>query len=147
MIRAFDVTDILLMRNLQRRSATLAIEHTLTHPRRPLWIALTSPWPWAGLGIATCILNESDTEGQASDSATDEASGTARSGCAPPGAGVARGRHERVDSEATWHRYWVTALHRQPGHRLQRIFASIADGGPEEACLKDTVFSLFTRAR
>jgi hypothetical protein len=31
------------------------------------------------------------------------------------------------------------------GHGLQRIFASIPDGGPEEACLRTAGYSLYTR--
>ncbi len=146
MIHAFGVTDILLMRNLQRRSATLAIEHTLTHPRDPLWIALTSPWPWAGLGIATYVLNESDAGDQLvgyvqlmKRAARPEADVLHLAPALP--AGDARD----LTSEATWHRLLGHCVASAAGHGLQRIFASIADGGPEEACLKDTGFSLFTR--
>ena len=58
MIRPFALADILLVYRLQNEGVPLAIEHILTHPRPPLWLALTAPWPWAGRGVATYVLRE-----------------------------------------------------------------------------------------
>ena len=58
MIRPFGLNDIWLVRRLQRSGMTLAVEHMLTHPHEPLWTALTAPWPWAGVGVATFVLDE-----------------------------------------------------------------------------------------
>ena len=57
MIRPFGLNDLWLVRRLQRSGLPLAIEHVLTHPQQPLWIALTAPWPWAGTGVATYVLD------------------------------------------------------------------------------------------
>ena len=62
MIRPFGLTDLFLVRGLRRRGAILTIEQALTHPRDPLWSALTAPWPWAGFGIATYVLTASSGE-------------------------------------------------------------------------------------
>ena len=58
MIRPFGLNDVWLVRRLQRSGMPMAIEHMLTHPRDPLWTALTAPWPWAGSGVATFVLDE-----------------------------------------------------------------------------------------
>jgi hypothetical protein len=57
-IRPFGLHDIWLVRRLQRSGMTLAVEHMLSHPHQPLWTALTAPWPWAGVGVATFVLDE-----------------------------------------------------------------------------------------
>jgi hypothetical protein len=57
-IHPFGLHDIWLVRRLQRSGMTLAVEHMLTHPHQPLWTALTAPWPWAGVGVASYVLNE-----------------------------------------------------------------------------------------
>ena len=146
MIRPFGLIDILLIRSLQRRSATLAIEHILTHPHAPLWIALTAPWPWAGFGVATDVLSERTQERQLAGfvqlmkrTARPEADVLHLSPALPSGDG-----RDRVAEEA-WHSLLDHCVLSAAGHGLQRIFASIPDGGPEEACLKDVGFSLYTR--
>src|SRR5450759_4302817 len=58
MIHPFALADILLVYRLQNDGVPLAIEHILSHPRPPLWLALTAPWPWAGRGVATYVLKE-----------------------------------------------------------------------------------------
>src|SRR5665811_1099759 len=58
MIRPFALADILLVYRLQNDGVPLAIEHILSHPRPPLWLALTAPWPWAGRGVASYVLKE-----------------------------------------------------------------------------------------
>lgn len=146
MIRSFGLDDILLIRNLQRRSATLAIEHTLTHPHAPLWIALTAPWPWAGFGVATYVLNE---RAQAQPlagfvqlmkrAARPEADVLHLAPALP--AGNVRDRA----AEEVWHRLLDHCVLSAAGHGLQRIFVSIPDSGPEEVCLKKVGFSLYTR--
>lgn len=142
MIRPFGLTDIALMRNLQRRSATLALEHALTHPRDPLWNALTAPWPWAGFGIATYVLAEDGQTGFVQlmkRAARPEADVLHLAPALPasPGRDDAR--------EAIWHSLLDHCVLSAAGHGLQRIFASIPDGGPEETCLKDVGFSLYAR--
>ncbi len=58
MIRPFGLNDIGLVRRLQRDGMSLAMEHMLAHPHQPLWTALTAPWPWAGVGVASFFLDE-----------------------------------------------------------------------------------------
>ncbi len=146
MIRPFGLTDIFLMRSLQRRSATLAIEHALTHPRDPLWSALTAPWPWAGFGIATYVLTAPQHGAEQigfvqlmKRAARPEADVLHLAPALPAGPA----RDPAV--EAIWHGLLDYCVLSAAGYGLQRIFASIPDGGPEEACLKDVGFSLYTR--
>ncbi|MCX7668975.1 MAG: hypothetical protein N2439_02745 [Anaerolineae bacterium] len=145
-IRPFGLTDIPLMRRLQRYSATLAIEHALTHPRAPLWIALTAPWPWAGFGIATYVLPaapcNSEPAGfvQLMKRATRPEADILYLAPALPAGG-----ERDVTTETLWHALLDHCVFSAAGHGVQRIFASIPNGGPEEACLKDAGFSLYTR--
>ncbi|MGC8779618.1 MAG: hypothetical protein ACP5UQ_02025, partial [Anaerolineae bacterium] len=48
-------------------------------------------------------------------------------------------------TEMLWHALLEHCVSSAAGHGVQRIFASIPDGGPEEMCLKDAGFSLYTR--
>jgi hypothetical protein len=47
--------------------------------------------------------------------------------------------------EAIWDRLLTHCTRAAGGHGLQRIFASIPDSGPEEACLRTAGYSLYTR--
>jgi hypothetical protein len=145
-IRPFALKDVLLVRRLQRASAALAVEHILTHPQAPVWIALTAPWPWAGVGIATYVLNEDGAVGpltgfvqlikRASRPEADVLH-------IAPALATADGQDEI--GEAIWDRLLTYCTRAAGGHGLQRIFASIPDGGPEEACLRIAGYSLYTR--
>lgn len=146
MIRPFGLTDILLVRRLQRRSATLAIEHALTHPRDPLWIALTAPWPWAGFGVATYVLAAAPGSAgptgfvQLMKRATRPEADILYLAPALPA-----GEERDEATEMLWHALLEHCVSSAAGHGVQRIFASIPDGGPEETCLKDAGFSLYAR--
>lgn len=146
MIRPFGLTDIFLMRGLQRRSATLAIEPALTHPRAPLRSALTAPWPWAGFGIATYVLI-APQQGAAQTGFVQLMKRAARPEAdvlyLAPALPAGPARDPAV--EAIWHALLDYGVLSAAGSGLQRIFASIPDGGPEEACLKDVGFSLYAR--
>ncbi len=146
MIRPFGLTDLFLVRSLRRRGAILTIEQALTHPRDPLWSALTAPWPWAGFGIATYVLIAS--------SGQMEEAGFVQLMKRPtrPEADVLylapalpAGTDRDPVIETIWHGLLDHCVLSAAGHGLQRIFASIPDGGPEEACLKDAGFSLYAR--
>jgi hypothetical protein len=134
------------MLSLQRSGAALAIEHVLTHPRAPLWIALTAPWPWAGFGIATYVLDEKH-EGGRLTGFIQLIKRTAR-----PEADVLHvapampvdGPDETLGA-TIWGRLLEHCVPAAASQGLQRIFVSIPDGGPEETCLKETGFSLYAR--
>lgn len=145
-IRPFGPGDIGLLMGLQRSSATLAIEHILTHPRAPLWIALTAPWPWAGTGVATYVLREKRPEGTLAGfvqliqrASRPEADLLHLS----PALSVA----DPADDGGAfiWDRLLAHSAAAAAGHGLQRVFASIPDGGPEDGRLRAAGFSLYTR--
>ncbi len=142
MIRAFGLGDIPLLRGLQQSSMPLAIEHVLTHPQVPLWIALTAPWPWAGRGIATYVLQEPDSAGfvqlikRASRPEADLLH------IAPP---LSKADGVGPSAEHLWRKLLAHCCHDAASHGLQRIFASIPDGGAEQTCLWDAGFSFYTR--
>lgn len=63
MIRPFDPRDILLVRDLQRKSALLGLERTLLYSRTPLTDALLNHLPLKPLSTLTYILKTSPKEG------------------------------------------------------------------------------------
>jgi len=145
-IRPFGLRDALLVRDLQRNSAVLAIEQALLHPNAPLWMALTAPWPWAGLGVATYILDERDGDGPALGfaqllrrAARPEADLLYVAPALPP-----EDAHD-ARREGIWRRLLHHSCQAAAGRGLQRIFASSPEDGPETGCLKDVGFSLYTR--
>jgi hypothetical protein len=145
-IRPFGLGDIRLLLGLQRSSAPLAIEHILTHPRAPLWIALTAPWPWAGAGVATYVLREERPEGrlvgfiQLVQRASRPEADLLHLGPALSMADPTVG-----DGADIWDSLLAHSASAAASHGLQRIFASIPDGGPEDGRLRGAGFSLYAR--
>lgn len=144
-IHPFGLHDIWLVRKLQRSGVPLAIEQALTHPYQPLWTALTAPWPWAGVGVATFVLNERAGQQRPSGfvqlmkrAARPEADLLHLS----PAASAAPADYP--DAGEVWHRLLGHCSLAAASHGIQRIFASTPVDCPEEACLKDAGFSLYT---
>ncbi len=156
-IRPFGLNDIWLVRDLQRSGVVLAIEQALTHPRQPLWTALTAPWPWAGVGVATFVLDQ-----QAGDchltgfvqlmkrATRPEADllhlspAVAAVAALPSAASTGHSDADQLGCEV-WRQLLSHCSLAAASHGLQRIFASTPVGCPEEACLKEAGFSLYTR--
>ena len=111
-----------------------------------MWVALTAPWPWVGLGVATYVLDEVH-EGRRLAGFIQLIKRTARPEAdvlhVSPALSVA-GQEEWVGEEI-WARLLAHCAPAAASQGLQRVFASIPDGGPEEACLKEAGFSLYTR--
>jgi len=146
MIRPFGLNDVWLVRRLQRSGMPMAIEHMLTHPRDPLWTALTAPWPWAGSGVATFVLDEA-VDGQRLNGFIQLMERAARPEADLLHIAPALSPEAADDAGATivWSRLLNYCTTASANHGLQRIFASIPDGAPGQACLKDAGFSLYTR--
>lgn len=143
MIHPFGLNDIWLVRRLQRNGMPLAIEHVLTHPHPPLWTALTAPWPWAGMGVATFVLNEQSTGAlgfvQMMKRAARPEADLLYLAPAPLPADM-----EAVEAR-TWQRLLSHCTLAAASHGLQRIFASTPDHCSEQGCLKATGFSFYAR--
>ena len=144
MIRPFGLSDIALVRNLQRRGASLAIEHALTHPRAPLWIALMAPWPWAGVGAATYVLDETGP-GAPLTGFVQLMKRAARPEADLLHIAPAMTEMGRAVNEEIWCRLLAHCCSAAASHGLQRLFVSIPEGGPEQDCLRDAGFSLYAR--
>jgi hypothetical protein len=145
-IRPFGLNDVPLVRRLQRTSAALAVEHILTHPRAPLWIALTAPWPWAGVGAATYVLREDAAGGQlAGFVQLIKRASRPEADVLHIAPALATADGDDPAGEVIWDRLLTHCTRAAGGHGLVRIFASIPDGGSEEACLRLAGFSLYTR--
>ncbi len=124
----------------------MAIEHMLTHPRDPLWTALTAPWPWAGSGVATFVLDEVVARHRLNGfvqlmqrTARPEADLLHLAPALTP---------EASDDDAAiavWSRLLNHCTMASANHGLQRIFASIPDGAPGQSNLMDAGFSLYAR--
>ncbi len=145
-IRPFGLSDIWLVRRLQRSGVTLAIEHALTHPHQPLWTALTAPWPWAGIGVATFVLDER-LDGQRLAGFVQMMKRPARPEAdllhIAPAVSVAEAGYPAA--EQAWQQLLNHCALAASGHGLQRIFASTPIDCPEQTSLKAAGFSLYTR--
>jgi hypothetical protein len=145
-IRPFGLNDIWLVRRLQRTGMTLAVEHMLTHPHEPLWTALTAPWPWAGVGVATYVLDES-VDGQRLHGFAQLMKRASR-----PEADLLHVAPALLSSvasdrsaEAIWSRLLDHCSLGAAAHGLQRIYASAPEGCFEQTSLKQAGFCLYTR--
>jgi hypothetical protein len=145
-IRPFALNDIPLVRRLQRTSAALAVEHILTHPRAPLWVALMAPWPWAGAGVATYVLSEAGPDGSlAGFVQLIKRASRPEADILHIAPALATSDGGDSAGDVVWDRLLTHCTRAAGGHGLQRIFASIPVGGPEEACLRTAGYSLYTR--
>ena len=146
MIRAFGLNDLWLVRQLQRSSVPMAIEHLLTHPHEPLWTALTAPWPWAGMGVATFVLDE-QVPGDRLIGFVQLMKRAARAEADLLYLAPALAQEGPCDAEtdAIWSRLLSHCSQAAASHGLQRIFASVPDGCREQVCLREAGFSLYTR--
>jgi hypothetical protein len=143
-IRPFALADVLLLSSLQRSDTPLAIEHILTHPRPPLWLALTAPWPWAGMGVATYVLKDHGQEGAGfvqllKRTARPEADLLHLAPAIPMNPDCEQ------DPLPVWRQLLSHCAEEAAQYGIERVYVSIPDGGPEQACLGETNFRLYTR--
>jgi len=125
---------------------TLAVEQMLTDPHEPLWTALTAPWPWAGAGVATFVLDKT-MEGQRLQGFAQLMKRASRPEAdmlhvAP--ASVSWPANDK-STEWIWNRLLSHCSIAAASHGLQRIFAGAPEGCFEQASLKQAGFSLYTR--
>ncbi len=145
-IRPFGLNDIWLVRRLQRSGMTLAVEHMLTHPHEPLWTALIAPWPWAGVGVATFVLDER-VNGQRLYGFVQLMKRANRSEAdllhvAP--AHMSQLANDR-SAEVIWNRLLNHCSLAAATHGLQRIYASAPEDCFEQTSLRQAGFCLYTR--
>lgn len=162
MIRPFGLNDIWLVRRLQRRGMTLAVEHMLTHPHEPLWTALTAPWPWAGVGVATFVLDEPAQGPGAQGGRLQGFAQLLKRASRPEAellhlapavmsddsagdlAAAEMTGYDRL-AERIWSRLLAHCSLAASTHGLQRIYASMPEGCYEQTSLKQAGFCLYTR--
>lgn len=145
-IRPFGLNDIWLVRRLQRSGMTLAVEHMLTHPHGPLWTALLAPWPWAGVGVATFVLDES-VNGQRLHGFAQLMKRADRSEADLLHVAPAITSQLASDRsvEAIWSRLLNHCSLAAATHGLQRIYASAPQGCSEQTSLSQAGFCVYTR--
>lgn len=149
MIRPFGLGDIFLVSNLQRNDTPLAIEHILTHPRPPLWIALTAPWPWVGAGVATYVLRLRGRSQPASAGFVQLLRRSARPEAdllhLAPAMPIVSDCDCVQDPLPVWRDLLSHACDEAALNGIERVYASIPDGNPEQSCLAESNFRLYTR--
>ena len=145
-IRPFGLNDIWLVRRLQRSGMTLAVEHMLTHPHGPLRTALLAPWPWAGVGVATFVLDES-VNGQRLHGFAQLMKRADRSEADL--LHVAPALMSQIASDRSVEAIWSRLLNHcslaAATHGLQRIYASAPQGCSEQTSLSQAGFCVYTR--
>jgi hypothetical protein len=145
-IRPFALADIFLVQRLQRSETPLAIEHILTHPRPPLWLALTAPWPWAGVGVATFVLKETES-GSGQTGFVQLLKRSARPEADLLHLAPAWSTLDDYDSltPMIWRKLLAHCGVAAALHGLERIYVSVPLDGVEQACLAEAGFRLYTR--
>lgn len=146
-IRPFGLNDVWLVRRLQHSGMPLAIEYALTQPYRPLWTALTAPWPWAGRGVATFVLDEM-VDGQPLAGFVQLLKRAARPEADLFHLAPAIIASDEMGSQAAatiWRLLLNHCSAAAASHGLQRIFASVPEGCLEQTSLREAGFSLYTR--
>jgi hypothetical protein len=128
----------------------LAIEHILTHPRAPLWLALTAPWPWVGIGVATYVLRAPRDHHHPHHagfiqllkrSARPEADLLHLAPALP----LAADCDCEQDAFPIWRDLLSHCCADAAQYGIERVYAGIPDGGPEQSCLAEANFRLYTR--
>lgn len=107
---------------------------------------MTAPWPWAGVGVATYVLREDGAGGHlAGFVQLIKRASRPEADVLHIAPALATADGDDPEGAAVWDRLLTYCARAAGGHGLLRIFASIPDGGPEEACLRMAGFSLYTR--
>jgi hypothetical protein len=149
MIRPFGIGDVLLVSSLQRSDTPLAIEHILTHPRPPLWLAMTAPWPWAGTGVATYVLRLRGPDQQTQTGFVQLLKRSARPEAdllhLAPALPLNGDCDCDLDPQPIWRHLLTHCAHEAAQYGIERLYVSIPDGGPEQSCLAESNFRLYAR--
>lgn len=144
-IRPFGLSDIWLVRKFQRNGVALAIEQALTHPHQPLWTALTAPWPWAGVGVATFVLDERlGAQHLVGFVQLMKRPARPEADLLHLSPALSAASANDPDADTVWRRLLDHCSVAAASHGIQRIFVSVPVGCPEEACLREAGFSLYT---
>lgn len=146
MIRAFGLQDIWLVRRLQHSGMPLAVEHMLTHPHEPLWTALTAPWPWAGVGVATFVLEENSTHGRKSAFVQlMQRANRPEADLLHIAPATLSADASSAATEELWIRLLEHCTYASASHGVQRIYASCPTGSPEQDYLKQAGFCYYAQ--
>jgi hypothetical protein len=135
--------DLLLLAELQKVNKSLCPIESLTHPRSPLWKALTSFLAFEEAQTFTFILNESRRDGKRLRGFIQVKQPATRPEmyihCVAPQLDAAE------DAHAAWNRLLnhVVAMAEKKG--IHRIFACAAEGSTEREVLVGAGFSVYTR--
>lgn len=137
-IRPFSLRDVPLLVRMQRRGIALPVGQTLRHPRKPLWLALTSPFPWHGTGSATYVLPGKGSRGFVQLRKRSDRPEAEVSFVAP----ALDGQPETVE---TWHALLKHSAQDARQYGVQRLYAALPEDQQMLEVLLTAGFRYYTR--
>ena len=143
MVEQFGLRHSLLLQRLLPSIERLDMVHALTRPRDPLTVAMMSPFPWRGIGIATYVLQETG------DSAPSQGFVQVLKRPERPESDILALAPALTSEQPDADEIWVRLLTRMAlgagHHGVQRIFASVPADGREADVLRQVGFVPYTQ--
>jgi hypothetical protein len=127
MVRRFEVSDLLLIRRLQRRGMWLDAQGALTGVRSPAWVAVSAPLRWRGRAAETYVSRVASGGVIQLQLQPDHTEARI--------VFVAPAPDENDATRLLWHRLLVYAVQQAGEQHVQRCFANVPERADEAMSL------------
>ena len=146
MVTHLMLRDLFLIARLQKQSASLCPVEALIRPRWPVWMAARSLLTIGEASTATYVLNETRGDGKHLQGFLQVEQPTARPEMhlhtvAP----YLSDGQAYEDTRTIWSRLVNRAVSDAAERRIERIYATVADGSEAQHVLRSLSFSVYTR--
>lgn len=146
MVTHLTLRDLVLIARLQKQSASLCPVEALIRPRWPVWMAARSLLTIGEASTATYVLNESRGDGKHLQGFLQVEQPTARPEMHLHTVAPYLGDGQAYeDTRTIWSRLVNRAVSEAAERRIERIYATVADGGEAQHVLRSLSFSVYTR--
>lgn len=142
-VEQFGLRHSLLLQRLAPNAERLDMVHALTRPRDPLTVAMMSPFPWRGIGVATYVLQETGDNGPLQGFVQALKRPERPEGDLLALAPALTG--EQPEAEEIWMRLLTHMASEAGYHGVQRVFASAPADGREADVLRQAGFVPYTQ--
>lgn len=141
MVTPFGLRHSLLVYRLQHNAQRLDMVHALTRPRSPLAVAILGPFPWRATGVATYVL-QARVQGRRVAGFVQilKRPGRPESDVLVLAPALPAG----LATEDIWLRLLTRCVAEAGEHGVQRVFASVPEGGAEGDLLRQLGFVPYT---
>lgn len=146
MVTHMMLRDLVLIARLQKQSASLCPVEALIRPRWPVWMAARSLLTIGEASTATYVLNETRGDGKYLQGFLQVEQLTARPEMHLHTVAPYLGNRQAYeDTRTIWSRLINRAVSEAAEHRIERIYATVADGSEAQHVLRSLGFSVYTR--